>query len=678
MIKNLYSSTTSKNYKEKAQPVKEKKTRIAARAPILLEEDPFAPRGLIVTGVLNQTGGITANWESGIKSGIKSGISGQGMGYLVAFSEVQPDGTKVLRQRLETVANTAAFTGRIETKYEIGVQTIITPGVFSKQVTRDIRLKPPSASPSITNIKPRVVDNQITALISFKPPRFISGNPSYIQSHTVQAELGQKFNTDLFNSSNNDIIPSLQLEPPAQKISTQTQNSNTVLVNGLTEGQNYTFSITANTASGKSPQSARLIFDNRSLPVVPTNLSIEPTTNFGEVTFSWKNNSKIVGTKTGNLIQVFNDINMIYSVTVTRTENCIINNLNIGIPYKFTVFQYASVNNSLLYSPPASSNPFTLTIPSSNPSFVAIANDTSSVNLRWLKPVSLGNPSTFRSYNISTYQSQNTDKSLQDLSIKNENTTKTTITNLKPGNDYTFSIRTENTSGNSQTITSNSVRTYKVPDPVITAFVDPSFDQTGALQLNWLPPSFPGYPSFTGFNVYYDTIPINKDTSPHIFTDSQHYITENNIQYDTYYCDISNLKIDTSYNYLIDTSNNYGVSVDFSSSFQLSKPGRPAYDLKQLLGIDSTSVTAAYFPQVTSNDKLDRVKYRARLMSGDMQVASRDIQEPINEYTPKKFTIGGLSLNPDQDYTLTIEAINISGSSLALESPLLRYMSQQE
>jgi predicted phage tail protein len=532
------------------------------------------------------------------------------------------------------------------------VQTSIGQGKYSLPVSSAFKLQAPSLSPWINDITTRVVDNQINVLIQYTQPKIKTGFPSFIQSYTATATPTSPYITESI--------------PPV--VTMETKNSPASLL-GLIEGQGYTFDIKANTVSGSSQKSTGLFHKSIDSSLPPSSLEITPSlTTKGEVTFSWSQ----TGYPTGYLIQVFNATTLFYSNTVTVTNRSIvIQGLNIGINYTFTVYSYSIFGNSLVYSSSASTS-FTLNVPFPNPNLDATVQDTSSVILVWLKPKSLGQPEEFKSYNISTYLSKNPKTSIRDVSFNDIETLTTTITNLTPGTQYFFTINTANTSGNSLPIQSSTVTTYKVPDPPTDIIVDPSFDLRGAVQLNWLPPFYTGNPSFTGFNVYYDTVPIDKNTMTPIFSDSDYQETIDGKNITRYYCDISNLDIGTRYNYLINTVNEYGVSLDFSSTFELAVPGPPSFNLKILFSTTYNSATFSYFQPVLSGNP-DNITYTVDISGIDISYNITNNLPSID--IPEQYTVNDLSA--DTDYIFNLTAINTSGSSLPVSTTTLRTQTSQ-
>jgi hypothetical protein len=329
-----------------------------------------------------------------------------------------------------------------------------------------------------------------------------------------------------------------------------------------------------------------------------------------------------------------------------------------------------TIGNTLFYSTAVSVS-YTLSIPSPVSTITASVLDTSSVSLTWsrISDASLGQPNRFVAYNISSYLNSQTSGSVYDVSFTNINQTTTRINRLVPGTSYFFTIRVQNTSGNSLITQSNTITTYKVPDPPTDIKADPStLNQRGAIRFSWLPPLFKGVPSFTGFNFYYDTQPIN-NTSNHFFTDSSYQVgtIPNRVTY--YYADVSNQSINTNYYYKVETVNSIGVSDGVLYNYQLSTPGIPTFKtpIPYTGTLTSNSVGFNYYSPNNTGIPNSILNYTFEISGTNIR---HDVPGPGSTIIPQLYTFPDLSANTP--YVFNITANNLSGSSSAYTTNIIR------
>ncbi|KAM7366272.1 hypothetical protein PAMP_015726 [Pampus punctatissimus] len=177
-------------------------------------------------------------------------------------------------------------------------------------------------------------------------------------------------------------------------------------------------------------------------------------------------------------VEVKGDMNLIENQTSLTYD---IFNLTEGADYSVQVFPVKCGRelkplNVTFYTIPNKVGPFTITV-----------NETS-VFLKWSKPA--GKVHSYRIYFLGE-------------PIQSTVNTKTTISNLTPGNFYTFTVRS--VAGDNCTMSEpSSITTYTKPGKVTDLKV--SENTNSSLQLNWVPPDG----NFTGFRVTAtsDNIPL--------------------------------------------------------------------------------------------------------------------------------------------------------------------------
>jgi hypothetical protein len=591
---------------------------------------------LVVSASITTRGKITATWKAPPKVNVDN--------YTVTLKK----DVNTLVQTV-TTPNTYIdfFNLSIKTLYTVTVkvnlklnQSLVGSGLKNTAlkvipVTAAITLAPPTVSPSITIILTRIVNNQVTALVSWVPPSTPSGVPSYLQNYTVRA-----------TPSTGDTI----------QATTINSSTTSIYMNGLIEARPYVFTVTANTVSGSSPLSFNSTSTQPKVAGSPTNLIVTPSiANSGQVTLSWTPSPTA---PQGYLVQVFNGANLIQSFIATNTTQ-VISNLNTLLLYTYQVESFVTIGNSLLYSDPISVS-YTLYVPSPLSSLTATALNGRNVSLTWpqVQPENLGIPNQFVSYNISAFKNLTT-TSVYDVTINVVSTINTVIPNLTPGTDYFFTISVQNTSGISLVTKSNIVTTQKVPDNPTSIMIDPSFEEKESLRIRWIPPVFQGVPPFTGFNLYYSKRPIGPST-PSLFVTTHSF--DPDLKQTLYYCDITNEDIDEEYYFKVETVNSLGVSPGVLFGNKLSTPSVPL--LVTALAISRTAANVSFYAP-SSNGKPDKIINYKILANGTdisfVYVPSAPFYQPTKGGNPKIIEIGGLTAATD--YSFNVTASNRSGES---------------
>ena len=299
-------------------------------------------------------------------------------------------------------------------------------------------------------------------------------------------------------------ITSYQITYPGYSGSPITTSSTNIIINGLTNGTSYTFTIAATNSSGKSS------FSNSSSSIIPLSTIPQPPTNVVAVagdslaTITWTaptNNggSPIIGyeiTYPGGDIYT-NDAST--TITITRLTN--------GTSYTFEVSAITAIGQSIYTS---SSTPVTplpassLTVPNSPTNVVAVAGN-SSATISWTPPTNDGG-SPITNYEI-TYPGAYSN------TITDSSSTTITVTNLPNGSSYTFTVAAFNAVGRGNYSSSSNSITLEstVPQSPINVV---AVAGNSSATVSWTTPVDGGSP-ITDYQVTYSgpTGPITMNTT---------------------------------------------------------------------------------------------------------------------------------------------------------------------
>ena len=358
----------------------------------------------------------------------------------------------------------------------------------------------------------------------------------------------------------------------------QAGSSESCIINGLTNGTTYTFSVVANgpTSELSSPVSAS---SNAVMPVGPPSAPSIGTITVGvgsatvSATAGASNGSVIQGLLVSAYLNGV-DANQHCSITPTASpQACTVTGLTAGASYSFSVVASSTVGNS-----PAATSSQAVTIPSAPqaPTNVAVAGTNNSVTVSWV-PGSNGGLAV-SSYAVTGYsENQGTWLSPCTYSVPTASpeTDQCTFTGLTNGYPYDFTVTATNAAGTSPPSATVTGRSGPPPSvaSVVTAFTD---GLTVRVILNvWTPnewiltPETATVTASPGGETCTQSGPVNS-------------ISE---------CDFTDLPNDNTYTFTVSVTNSYGsYSAAWGGSVGLYyTPPPPAPDPPQSPQISNTT-----------------------------------------------------------------------------------------
>lgn len=207
------------------------------------------------------------------------------------------------------------------------------------------------------------------------------------------------------------------------------------VVEGLTNGTEYTFSVTATNDSGTGPASVA------SDPVTPTGVPTAPreviaTSGDGQVMLSWTEPDNDGGLTIDRYLVSTNGAT---PENCTAGTTCVIGGLTNGTAYTFTV----QAENSKGSGPPSAPTPETIpsTVPDPPTDVTVTAGDPDTAVVSWTAPADDGG-ATILSYTVTS------DPDGRTCDTDGETTT-CTVTGLTGGTSYTFTVVAHNSQGGS-------------------------------------------------------------------------------------------------------------------------------------------------------------------------------------------------------------------------------------
>jgi fibronectin type 3 domain-containing protein len=258
------------------------------------------------------------------------------------------------------------------------------------------------------------------------------------------------------------------------------------VVEGLTNGTSYTFTVAATNVAGDSlasePSNATT---PRTVPDAPTNVSAEPDN--ASATVSWNAPAFNGGATITEYTATSNPGNFTCTVAGTETS-CVVEGLTNGVSYTFTVVATNVAGNSLTSEPSTSTTP--RTVPDA-PTNISAEPDNTSATVSWTAPAFNGG-ATITEYTVTSAPGGAT-------CTATGAETSCVVEGLTNGVSYTFTVVATNVAGNSLTSepsTSTTPRT--IPDAPTNVSAEP--DNTSAT-VSWTAPAFNGGATITEYTV---------------------------------------------------------------------------------------------------------------------------------------------------------------------------------
>lgn len=219
-----------------------------------------------------------------------------------------------------------------------------------------------------------------------------------------------------------------------------TTDGNSCEIGGLTNGIDYTFYVSASNKTGAGPAKA-------SQPVRPVGppsepLAVQAFLQGGSALVAWQGPASTGGTPINRYVVVSSPDNL--ACETSGALECEVDGLSNGETYTFTVTAFNAAGQS---QASAASRPAKLLNVSSPPVQVKTSRRGSTVTVSWNPPKSAGG-SKIGQYLVTSSPANRTCSSKK---------TSCTISNLRVGEDYVFSVQARNKSGLSAPARSKSV-----------------------------------------------------------------------------------------------------------------------------------------------------------------------------------------------------------------------------
>ncbi len=370
---------------------------------------------------------------------------------------------------------------------------------------------------------------------------------------------------------------------PANGGQTATATASPIVVTGLTNGDEYTFTVHATTAVGNSPESAA------SAQVVPGSVPTPPlgatATNVspgGNAQVSWTPPSSPGGTivqytvtsSTGSKTCVYTG-----TFGVGETDTCTVTGLTIGTSYTYTV---TATNLSGTSSASAPSNAVvSTTVPSAPTSPSATTgNQSATVSFTGDTTTATEGGTAITGYTVTATDVTNPANGGQTAT---GSTSPITVTGLTDGDSYTFTVTATNANGpGAASVATAAVNPGRPSAPsAVVAAADASSQTT--LDISWAAATSPdGTSPITGY-----TVTNASGGTVGAFTCTTTGATS---------CNVTGLTAKTAYTFTVTATNQYGTSPASaaSASQDAGYPGIPTgVTVSQVSPIGANSSTAS-------------------------------------------------------------------------------------
>jgi len=252
-----------------------------------------------------------------------------------------------------------------------------------------------------------------------------------------------------------------------------TPETDTCTVAFLTNGDSYSFSVTAVNAVGSSIASlAAPSVTPATVPDAPTNVTVTNVTasvSNGLLDVAWNPPDTNGGSPiTSYTATDSNGHNCTYVVSSPETDTCTVSNLTLGASYSFSVTAVNSVGTSAASSPSSSATP--ATVPNA-PTGVTATNATTStsngaIRISWSPPtLDGGSP-------ITSYTASSSNGGSCSYTVSSPEADNCTVSDLQVGTSYSFTVTGTNALGTSSSSdASNSVAALPpLPSGVTVSF----------------------------------------------------------------------------------------------------------------------------------------------------------------------------------------------------------------
>jgi titin len=408
---------------------------------------------------------------------------------------------------------------------------------------------------------------------------------------------------------------------PGSKTCTTTSATSCV-VTGLTNGTVYSFSVTATNSKGVSPES------DSYYGALPSKLAAAPTigiTIFGDrsVTVFWS----VPSTNGGAPIRSYTVTSTPGSFTCTTSAlSCTVSGLTNGSAYTFRVVATNGSGNSPASSESVSTTP--LAVPKQPTGVVATSGADAQSVVSWTAPTNIGG-TPITGYTVTSTPEYRT--------CSTTTATTCTVTGLKNGVDYTFTVVATNLVGTGEaSVPSAFAKPSRTPDaPSISA----ATTLHRAATIAWNPPGFDGGVPVTSYTVL-----------TYVGTDLQNGFSCTGSS-TTRSCTIDGLTYGVAYNFKVSATNDRGTGENSNTSDAITPIDPPTAPL---------NVTATSFENSRSTVSWTApADFRGSAITSYV-VTSESGDSTCNANSGTSCIVTGLTNG--REYRFTVVARNAAGS----------------
>ena len=407
--------------------------------------------------------------------------------------------------------------------------------------------------------------------------------------------------------------------------------TNTCTVTGLTNATTYQISVTATSAAGTSPAATTTV-----TPAGPPSAPAAPSVlvQSGQAQLAWSP-APSNGSPITSYIATASPGGQSCTSTVTagtpEVDGCTVTNLTNGTAYTFSVVAVNAVGKSA--ASPASKSATPLGPPAA-PTAVTTSVTGTSVKLSWTAPSATGGSP------VTSYTATSTSGGLTCRAT----TTTCSISSLRYGQAYSFSVTATNAVGTSVASTGSTPFTLSsapgAPVSVVAAA------HTASAVVSWLPGPSNGA-NITTYKV--STVSGSQSCTYTVPTSSA----------ETDSCTVTGLTNGHSYQFVVAATNVKGSSVASSSSAAVTPIDVPSAPSAVSANLSGTSVTVTWNPS-TQNGGSTITGYTATLSPGGLSCSS---SLTGNNVPSTSCQITGLTVGTT--YTSSVVATNAAGNSVA-------------
>lgn len=320
-------------------------------------------------------------------------------------------------------------------------------------------------------------------------PYTVPDAPTAVEAAPGDAEATVSWEPSAFDGGREVVGYEVTTAPASAGCSTLADQDNTCTLSGLTNGQEYSVTVTAQNLGGTSAASAPpALVTPRTKPDAPTNVEAVPGN--GQATITWS--APVFNG--GVALEGYEVVAIPGSHTCSTsagTTTCMLTGLTNGQEYELTV---VAVNVAGLTSDPATAtftNP--LTVPTA-PRAVQTTRGVNSVVVSWSPPASDGGrPVTLYTVSATPGGETCTTATLQ-----------CTVNNLQPGAQYNFTVVATNEAGTGLASTAVTGRPLNVPSQprqVTAKMAGTSKSKIGKSIVRWRAPAHQGGTPVVGYYV---------------------------------------------------------------------------------------------------------------------------------------------------------------------------------